>query len=282
MRSHIVGIGLLLGLAATALGGPLALADDATGEEAEPFLTAASEPLTPGQELQIQGYCPDPAAGPLTSDVLTDIKILHDPKSGPPNFNASGVVAENTPPDIYQVTMGCAGQTISDTFTVVAEEQPPPEASDVVLYFNPTTARPGERILFTVACEADGARVTSPVLGAVKLESDPEGHQPWAVHGSTTVNQDAEPGDHPVSLQCGPVVIEKTLTVLRAQHGSDGRAHHGSGTGGHDGQVTRVPRGAPETGGGAPDTPAPLLAIGGLVLGAVAGAGAIAWRTIRR
>jgi hypothetical protein len=74
MRIRIVGTSLLLGLAATTLTGPLALAQSLTDEETEPFLVAPSELLVPGQELQIQGHCPDPAAGPLISDALTDIK----------------------------------------------------------------------------------------------------------------------------------------------------------------------------------------------------------------
>jgi len=286
MRTHILGAGLLLGLAVTTFAGPVALAADITGDETEPYLAAPGELLAPGQELHIQGYCPDPAAGPLTSDALTDIQILHDPDSGSPNLNASGVVAEGTSPGVYPVTMDCAGQTLGITFTVVDEEgQPPPAPPDVVLHFNPTAGRPGDKVSFTVACAAAGAAVTSPVLGTVTLASDPEGHQPWAVHGSTTVDQDAEPGNYPVSLECGPVSIDDTFTVLEGQRSDDGRADNretgSSKTDGRDGQVSRVPHGAPETGEGTQGVSTPLLAVG-LVLGAAIGAGAIAWRTARR
>jgi hypothetical protein len=276
MRAHILGTGLLLGLAVTAFAAPVALADDTTGNETEPFLAAPGELLAPGQELQIQGYCTDPAADLLTPDALTNVQILHDPESGPPNLNASGVVAEGTSPGVYPVTMDCAGQTLSITFTVVdAEGQPPPAPPDVVLHFNPTAARPGDTVSFTVACEAGGAAVTSPALGTVTLRSDPEGHQPWAVHGTTTVNQDAAPGNYPVSLQCGPVSIDDMFTVLDGQRDDDSK------TGDRAGQVSRVPHGAPETGNATQDASVPLLAVG-LVLGAATGAGAIAWRAVGR
>lgn len=184
MRTHILGTGLLLSLAVTTLAGPVALADDTTGEETEPYLAAPGELLAPGQELQIQGYCPDPAAGPLTSDALANIQILHDPDSGPPNLTASGVVAEGTSPGVYPVTMDCAGQTLRITFTVVDEQgQPPPTVPDVLLHFNPTAARPGDKVFFTVACEAAGATVTSPVLGTVTLRATQKDTNPGPCTG---------------------------------------------------------------------------------------------------
>ena len=73
-----------------------------------------------------------------------------------------------------------------------------------------------------------------------------------------SVDQDAEPGNYPHSSETGS-----------------------SKTDGRDGQVSRVPHGAPETGEGTQGVSTPLLAVG-LVLGAAIGAGAIAWRTARR
>lgn len=226
MRAHILGTGLVLGLAAAACAGPVA---SAAGEE--PYLAAPGEPLAPGHELRIQGHCADPAAGALTSEGLTSIQIRHDPAAGPPNLNASGVVAEDT--------------------------------------------APGETVTVQARCDNTGDSVLrSPVLRAVTLAPDPEGHQPWAIHGTTTVTEDAEPGDYPVSMQCGEGAVETTITVLAGVSRGGGTSNGGAD------QVSRVPRGAPETGAGPPDTSVPLLAVV-LALGMAAGAGAIAWRAVR-
>ncbi|MCA1671455.1 MAG: hypothetical protein LC799_04380, partial [Actinobacteria bacterium] len=116
------------------------------------------------------------------------------------------------------------------------------------------------------------------------LAPDPEGHQPWALHASTTVSDDAEPGDYPVSAQCAGGIVETTLTVLAAPIDDADQAEADQADAD---QVSRVPRGAPETGVSAEDVDAGqhvsvrLLAIG-IALGAAAGAGAIAWREVRR
>ncbi|MGH3909895.1 MAG: hypothetical protein ACRDRM_03600 [Pseudonocardiaceae bacterium] len=276
MRAHIIGAGLLLGLASTALGGPVALADTDPSTETAPFLAAPGESLVPGQELHIQGYCPDPAAGPLTSDALTDITVLHDPESGPPNLNASGVVTEGTEPGVYTASMNCAGQVLGVTFTVIEPEDPTHDLPADFVRVHPSTARPGDTVAAQASCDADEATLSSPVLHTVTLTPDPEGHQPWALHGSTTVNEDAEPGDYPVSAQCAGGTLETTLTVLAAADETDTDQ-----TGADGDQVSRVPRGAPETGDGAQHISVPLLALG-LVVGAAAAAGAIAWREARR
>jgi hypothetical protein len=129
--------------------------------------------------------------------------------------------------------------------------------------------------------ETDEATLSSPVLQTVTLAPDPEGHQPWALHGSTTVRDDAEPGDYPVSAHCAAGPVETTLTVLAAPITDAGQTGPGAG------QVSRVPRGAPETGDGAQHAGADRhgsvsLLMLGVAIGAAAGAGAIAWREVRR
>jgi hypothetical protein len=204
------------------------------------------------------------------------------------------VVTEGAAPGIYPLTMECAGHILRLTLTVADEDgRPPPSPPDIVLHINPTAARPGEQVFVQVACDADGAAVTSPVLGPISLQSDPEGHQPWAVHGTTTVNQDAEPGDYPVSLQCGEVSVDMLFTVLQRQPDN-----HAKKCGNREEQVFQVPRSIPETEDGIQDTsiqdtrtqdtstqqdvpgPGPLLAVG-LGVCAAAGAAAIVWRRVR-
>lgn len=262
MRAHILGAGLLLGLASTALGCPVALADTDRGTdpgtdpgtETAPFLAAPGESLVPGQELQIQGYCPDPAAG--------------------------------IEPGVYTASMNCSGQVLGVTFTVIEPEDPTHDLPADSVIVHPTAARPGDTLAAQASCvDTDEATLSSPVLQTVTLAPDPEGHQPWALHGSTTVSEDAEPGDYPVSAQCTGGAVETTLTVLAVPIDAAGQTNAGQTgtdqTGADGGQVSRVPRGAPETGDGARHVSVSLLALG-LVVGAAAAAGAIAWREARR
>ncbi len=342
MRGHIIGAGVLLGLVTAVLTAPIAFAEDDV-----PFLAAPGELLQPGNELHIQGFCPDPAAGPLTSPALTDIEVLHEPSSGPPNLTASGIVAEGTELGSYPVTMDCLGETLQVVFTVrnaaeagrpapslaiAGDGRPQPgdgidvvvrcdgevgppaspvldigplrevespdslpvhvaqatirrdtepgehplsstcagedlgigftvypadeQTAEVSLTLQPTTVRPGDQVTATAECEeSDTATLTSRVLRTVELIRDPDGHQPWAVRGATTVDGDADPGTYEVRLQCGSLRATASLTVL-----SDGP------------QVTRTPVGAPET--GVPDAQRPAGAL--LAGAALAGASGVA------
>jgi hypothetical protein len=269
MRARTFGAGLLLGGAALGLGAPVALAGT-TDENPEPYLAAPSEPLAAGQELLVQGYCPDPAAGPLSSAALTDIEILHDPEAGPPNLNASGVVRDGTAPGGYPVTMDCAGRTLSVTMTVV---DPTHDLPADYLRIDPGTARPGATVAAQASCvDTDEAVLSSPVLRTATLAPHPEGHQPWALHGTTTVAAGAEPGNYPVSAACGSGVVQTTITVLGETGGTAG--------GDRDEQVTRVPKGAPETGAGPRGFSVPMLMLG-VLGGAVVTAAAITWREVR-
>lgn len=277
MRGHTTGAGILLGLATAIMTAPIAFAQDEAQDEV-PYLAAPGELLRPGNELQIQGYCPDPDAGPLTSPALTSIEVLHDPASAPPNLTASGVVAEGTEPGSYPVTMECLGETLQVVFTVIDAETP---ATPPSLTLQPTTVRPGDRVTATAECdESDTATLASRVLRTVELTRDPDGHQPWAVRGTTTVDPDADPGTYEVELQCGTQRATAVLTVLsdeqQVTEPSDGRQV----TVPSDGrQVTRTPVGAPET--GAPD---PQYRAGALLVGTalVAACGVAALRWARR
>lgn len=107
-------------------------------------------------------------------------------------------------------------------------------------------------MIATAECEeSDTATLTSRVLRTVELTSDPDGHQPWAIRGATTVDSDADPGTYEVGLQCGTQRATAALTVL-----SDGA------------QVTRAPVGAPETGAPDPQRPVGALLVGALLVGA--------------
>ncbi|MPZ66692.1 MAG: hypothetical protein GEU83_14670 [Pseudonocardiaceae bacterium] len=151
--------------------------------------------------------------------------------------------------------------------------EPQPSDIEVTLALNPATVAPGQTVIATAACGAgDEATLASPVLAPVVLTADPDGHQPWALHGTTTVRQDAQPGDHDVVADCDGGAVSTVLTVLPVCTDSD-----------DDGdQVERVPKGAPETGGGPePDLLAPVVVAAGLA-GLAGIAGLAARRAARR
>lgn len=164
--------------------------------------------------------------------------------------------------------------TVEPTEEAEPTDEPQGSPIEVTLALNPAAAVPGQTVIATAACDGpDEAALTSPVLEPVVLTADPAGHQPWALSGSTTVRQDARPGDYQVSAACDGGPVSTTLTVLPAVGGTDETVDDGD-------QVDRVPTGAPETGGG-PDSGslAPLLAAAGLAgLAGFAGAGGVAVR----
>lgn len=143
----------------------------------------------------------------------------------------------------------------------------------------PAPVRAGQHVSIQVGwCRPTGT-VHSPVLVPVELSSDPHGHQPWAWSARTSVHQDAEPGEYPVTVDCGTRTLSTTISVRgtgqddeRADQSSDDRA----------GQVNRVPRGAPETGGGPVGGPlaAVFTALG--LTGFLGGTGLAAWRRSAR
>lgn len=265
MRGHLIGASVLLGLATAAVGAPSALAQDTEA----PFLAAPGNPLEPGTELHIQGYCPDPDAGPLTAPALTDIQLLHDPSSGPPNLNASGVVAEGTEPGVYPVTMDCAGETLRVVFTVVGHEQSAPGSLAIAGDGRP---QPGDAIGVVVRCAGEVGQPSSPVLDIGELHPVESPDDVPVYVADATIDADTAPGDYPLTAPCFAEVLSTTFTV----YPSDDEGTDDDGT-----QVTRTPRGAPETGGGE-STTHPLAGL--LAVGAAATVVASAWvrRVVRR
>lgn len=122
---------------------------------------------------------------------------------------------------------------------------PPPEPSpEVSLVLDPDSGVPGQTVITaTATCDdPDGAELSSPVLESVPLTRDPDGHQPWALRGTTSIVPEAQPGTYPVFADCSDGLAAAVITVLRPDGGVED----------DDGQVPRVPRGAPQTGGGDP------------------------------
>lgn len=120
---------------------------------------------------------------------------------------------------------------------------PQPPSPGVSLVLDPDSGFPGQTVITaTATCDdPDGARLSSPVLEYVPLTRDPDGHQPWALRATTSIVPDARPGTYPVFADCSDGLASAVITVLPPDGGAE-----------DDGQVSRVPRGAPQTGGGHP------------------------------
>lgn len=145
-------------------------------------------------------------------------------------------------------TAGNAEPHLAAPSTVVRSDDPSHGLPADYLLINPTGAAPGATVHALASCvDTNETPLNSAVLRTVTLAPGPEGHQPWALLGTTTT------------------VADDRIA---------------------DGQVTRVPRGAPETGDGTQELAtheisASLIALG-MVLGAAVTAGAIAWREAHR
>ena len=102
----------------------------------------------------------------------------------------------------------------------------------------PAVGRPGSPIAVRVGCEAQYiAKLSSPVLDFGKLTAGPQNNPKVAPlsKGTATVKKNAKPGTYTASYECGGAQITTKFTVLPAKPAPK--------------QVTKVPAGAPQTGG---------------------------------
>jgi hypothetical protein len=81
----------------------------------------------------------------------------------------------------------------------------------------PAGGRPGQKVTVQVDCDKAGGAVSSAVLTADVLRPNPNGHQPWAMWASGTVNANAKPGTYRVSAVCGERTLDGTFNVLKPQ-----------------------------------------------------------------
>lgn len=115
--------------------------------------------------------------------------------------------------------------------------------------------QPGDEIGVVVRCPFEPRKPTSPVLtiGEYEQVESPSGMKTHVA--PATVDPSTAPGDYPVTAWCGRgAMLTWTFTVYPADPtgggGTPPAAHQPSGTtGSEERQVTRIPKGAPETGG---------------------------------
>ncbi|MFJ7210187.1 hypothetical protein [Amycolatopsis sp. NPDC098790] len=135
----------------------------------------------------------------------------------------------------------------------------------------PKVARPGGKVEIRLGCAAESTQgLTSPALTISALrrtgpQTDPA-VAPSAV--ATAVVKQVEPGVYPVAFSCGGAEITAKFTVLGASAAK---------------QVTKVPAGAPQTGGtDGPSDGNPLAAAAAMGVLAAGGGLVLAKRARRR
>ncbi|MEV4148309.1 hypothetical protein AB0J40_31930 [Amycolatopsis sp. NPDC049691] len=136
----------------------------------------------------------------------------------------------------------------------------------------PKVARPGGKVEIRLGCAAEstqGLTSTALTIGPLRRtgpQTDPA-VAPAAV--ATAVVKQVKPGVYPVSFSCGGAEISAKFTVLGASAAK---------------QVTKVPAGAPQTGGtdGPSDGSGPLAAAAAMGVLAAGGGGLVLARRARR
>jgi hypothetical protein len=147
-----------------------------------------------------------------------------------PAFAAGSSTTPTAPP-----TSATGTPTSSPTTTPTDDNAGVPKA---FLRLLPAVGRPGSQIAVRVGCEAGYiAKLSSPVLDFGKLTAGPQNDPKVAPlsKGTATVKKNAKPGTYTASYECGGAQITTKFTVLPAKQAPK--------------QVTKVPAGAPQTGG---------------------------------
>jgi hypothetical protein len=131
----------------------------------------------------------------------------------------------------------------------------------------PKVARPGANVQIRVGCAAEGTHdLTSPALTIGSLRRT--GPQNDPATAPSAVVKPVKPGVYPLSFFCGGAEIGTKFTLLGAPK-----------------QVTKVPAGAPQTGGTdgpADDSGPPLAAAAAMGVLALGGSGLVLARRVRR
>jgi hypothetical protein len=133
----------------------------------------------------------------------------------------------------------------------------------------PSAARPGAKVEIRLGCEAASTTdLTSPVLaiGALRRVGPQDDPAKAPAAAASAIVRQAKPGAATVSFSCGGAQLTTKFTVL-----------------GESRQVSKVPSGAPQTGGdGGPADPGPLAAAGAMGVLALGGSGLVLLRRFRR
>jgi hypothetical protein len=159
------------------------------------------------------------------------------------------------------------------------------------LDLDPAFGERGDEVDVTVQCRSGVGELRSDVLEDIRL--DRNGRSSTRFRGTTHVEDDAERGEHTVSVRCGDRTLAEEFFVKgdSAPGDSDGRdsdpGDKGPDSGGADGgdQTSVYPVGAPETGGGPVGGDlggVPTLGLSGMVGAAASGSARTTSRRTRQ
>ncbi|HJQ45220.1 MAG TPA: hypothetical protein VJ870_02695 [Amycolatopsis sp.] len=130
--------------------------------------------------------------------------------------------------------------------------EPTPQPLPVWLNLSAYSGHPGEKVSVAAACADDASPLTTEALQVTEpLARNAEGHQPWALFAETVI-RDVPQASYPVSFHCGGEPVTVHFTVLAKEKATTPAKQPAPSTtsSAADQQVSKVPKGAPQTGDG--------------------------------
>ena len=135
--------------------------------------------------------------------------------------------------------------------------EPTPQPLPVWLNLSAYSGQPGGKVSVAAACGDVASPLTTEALAITQpLARNAEGHQPWALFAETVI-RDVPQASYPVSFHCGgePITVyftvlakEKPTSTVKDKPRNEKKAP--SSTSKAAPQVSKLPKGAPQTGDG--------------------------------
>ncbi|SDY70891.1 hypothetical protein SAMN05421504_106466 [Amycolatopsis xylanica] len=170
-----------------------------------------------------------------------------------------------------------APTTDKTTTPTTTEQAPTPEEHAGVpkayLKVLPKAAKPGQKVTVSVGCDTE-LNLGSPALDIGRTHPVGPQHDPSIApeQQASAVVKDVKPGTYTVAYECGRGTVIKTkFTVLPADKAKEPAK-----------QVTKVPAGAPQTGGSDGPADYTALVVGLTGAGVLAAAGGVGYAAYRR
>ncbi|WP_370946666.1 hypothetical protein AB5J62_03670 [Amycolatopsis sp. cg5] len=167
--------------------------------------------------------------------------------------------------------------TTDKTTTTTTSEAPAPEEHAGVpkayLKVSPKAAKPGQKVIVSVGCDTE-LNLNSAALDIGRTHPVGPQHDPSVApeQQASAVVKNVKPGTYAVTYECGRgTVIMTKFTVLPADQAKEPAK-----------QVTKVPAGAPQTGGSDGPADYTALVVGLTGAGVLATAGGVGYAAYRR
>lgn len=135
--------------------------------------------------------------------------------------------------------------------------EPTPQPLPVWLTLSAYSGQPGGKVSVAAACADDASPLTTDALTITQpLARNAEGHQPWALFAEAVI-RDVPQASYPVSFHCGGEPITVYFTVLSKEKPATSKKETPPAAK-HAPQVSKIPKGAPQTGDGSSQRPGTL------------------------